>query len=188
VACCIGEKCWLFVSQGLCANSQNEIVYILKCLVDPETNQLVENTIPRQIFYHFLDIYQKSLRAYRITSMSHLLYDFDCVRRVSGLVNGEVADQLQNQNILLGNANNIGFLYYQPTEFNFKCCLKQLKDNLPSDSFLIGSLIQKSEMPWVKLFPLRLFLRLGEEFNSKLFLFLFYIIYNSKFVLETLCV
>lgn len=95
--------------------------------------------------------------------MSHLLYDFDCAK---GLLSEDEATDFQN--ILLGNEKNIGFLYYQPTRFNFQCCLQQLKEFLPRENFLIGSLIHKSEMPWVKLFPLRLYLRLGEEFDSKL--------------------
>lgn len=38
---------------------------------------------------------------------------------------------------------------------------------LPSQPFLFGLLIQKLEVPWAKVFPLRLLLRLGSEYNGE---------------------
>ena len=153
----------MLISQGLCANGQDEIMIILKLLPD-------EKSIPKQIFYYFLDIYEKSLKGFRITSMNHLLYDFDTVTSAKILKNQEesIGDtSLPEENSdLLGNKENVGFLYFRPTTYHYQCCFKKMKDYLPTDNFLIGLIIQKWELPWVKLFPLRLYLRLGEESNG----------------------
>lgn len=125
------------------------------------------------MLYHILDIYEKSLKAYRIAPMSYLYYDFETAKKNSHILenkaeNSSILDTADTKNeFLFGNKENIGFLYYRPTTYHFNCCLVELKEYLPSDNFLISALVQKAEMPWVKLFPLRLFLRLGEEFNSK---------------------
>jgi MAD (mothers against decapentaplegic) interacting protein len=57
----------------------------------------------------------------------------------------------------LGFSDLGGFLYLRPS---FQCM-----DNLdlPKSPFLFCVLITKWEMPWARLFPLRLMLRLGAE-------------------------
>ncbi|XP_059491177.1 zinc finger FYVE domain-containing protein 9 [Neocloeon triangulifer] len=52
-----------------------------------------------------------------------------------------------------------GFLYIRPTTQ----CLQRLV--LPPPPFLVALLLQKWEVPWARLFPLRLVLRLGYEFR-----------------------
>ncbi|CAB3361725.1 Hypothetical predicted protein [Cloeon dipterum] len=52
-----------------------------------------------------------------------------------------------------------GFLYIRPTTQ----CLQRLI--LPPPPFLVALLLQKWEVPWARLFPLRLVLRLGYEFR-----------------------
>ena len=42
-------------------------------------------------------------------------------------------------------------------------CVKQLL--LPSSPYLVGILLNRWEIPWAKVFPLRLLLRLGAEFR-----------------------
>ena len=42
-------------------------------------------------------------------------------------------------------------------------CVKQLL--LPSPPYLVGILLNRWEIPWAKVFPLRLLLRLGAEFR-----------------------
>lgn len=39
---------------------------------------------------------------------------------------------------------------------------------IPSSPFLFGILIQKLEVPWAKVFPIRLMLRLGAEYNGEI--------------------
>jgi MAD (mothers against decapentaplegic) interacting protein len=64
---------------------------------------------------------------------------------------------------LFGNPDNIGFLYYAPPLKYI--CLKNLESVLPSTAYLVGILLQKWEIPWAKLFPLRLFLAFGAQRN-----------------------
>lgn len=39
---------------------------------------------------------------------------------------------------------------------------------LPKQPFICGILIQKQEVPWAKVFPIRLMLRLGAEYGGEL--------------------
>lgn len=143
-------------------NGQEELVIILKCLIDNQTNEVKEKQIPREIIYHIMDIFDKSSKGFKITQMNHLLYDFESAK----------TEKAANA-ALLDNKENVGFFFYNPSEFHFKCCLKGLSDYLPEDKFLIGYLVQKWEIPWAKLFPLRLFLAIGESFNCRLFYYIY---------------
>ncbi|UYV66731.1 ZFYVE9 [Cordylochernes scorpioides] len=60
---------------------------------------------------------------------------------------------------LFGSRELSGFLLVRPT---FQC-LDRL--SLPAPPFLLALLIQRWEVPWAKVFPLRLALRLGAEFR-----------------------
>lgn len=60
---------------------------------------------------------------------------------------------------LFSSKENSGFIFVRPT---FQCTSKLI---LPSSPFLVAVLIHKFDVPWAKLFPLRLLLRLGAEFN-----------------------
>lgn len=156
----------MFITQGLCANGQDEIMIMVKFLPD-------EKSIPRQIFYHILDIYERSLKGFRVTSMNYVLYDFDSVKNAKDSKKhesdpGSDTSLPKEISYLFGNKENVGFLYFRPTTYHNKCCFKKMKDYLPAENFLIGCLVQKWEIPWVKLFPLRLCLRLGERFNGEL--------------------
>jgi hypothetical protein len=127
----------------------------LKCLID-ENNQIKETKIPKQVIYHIYDIYEKSLKGYKITTMSHLIYD------------SESTFSKNNEDYsLLDNNEIIAFLYFKPSDYHLKCCLKNIKEKFIENNFLISFLIQKSEILWAKLFPLRLYLRLSEEENGK---------------------
>lgn len=53
-----------------------------------------------------------------------------------------------------------GFLFIRPTDQ----CLQNVI--MPANPFLVALLIQRSEVPWAKIFPLRLLLRLGLEFST----------------------
>ena len=109
-----------------------------------------------------MDVFEKSAKGYKLTQMNHVLYDFESAKRI------DQPDGSLGPYLLLDNKDNAGFLYYQPTEFHLKCCLKSIVDYLPEEKYLIGYLLQKWEIPWAKLFPLRLFLSIGENFKSNL--------------------
>lgn len=61
----------------------------------------------------------------------------------------------------LGSKDHGGVLFFTPTF--------QPLDGLalPQVSFLCGLLIQKLEVPWAKVFPLRLLLALGAQYNGE---------------------
>lgn len=66
-----------------------------------------------------------------------------------------------NETGFLGNKDLTSLMFIRST---FQCS-KGL--HLPSPPFLYAILIHKLELPWAKLFPLRLKLRLGAEFKCE---------------------
>ncbi|XP_067137387.1 zinc finger FYVE domain-containing protein 9 isoform X2 [Centruroides vittatus] len=96
-----------------------------------------ENTIPRDIFRFFNMLYDNASKGVTVGNLGHLLFPEG----------------------ILGSREHSGFLFVRHT---FQCLGKLV---LPSAPFLIALLIQKWEVPWVKVFPLRLMLRLGAEFR-----------------------
>jgi MAD, mothers against decapentaplegic interacting protein len=159
------QKCWLFVTNGLCLNGQEELVFILKCIVNENNDQeVIEKQIPKEILYHIMDMYEKTAKGFKLTQMNHVLYDFNTEKNEN-----PTTTTTTSQLLLLDNKENIGFLYSSPTKFHYKYFLKHIPANYlpPSEQqFLIGYLIQKWEIPWAKLFPLRLYLSIGEQFNT----------------------
>ena len=148
--CCVKKPCWIFITQGFCTIGQDEFVYIIECF--NENDEFKDDKIPRQIFVHILDIYSKVSKGQFIKSMSYSLYQASS--------NSDSSDK----NYFLENKDNAGFLYFQPSKYS---CLKNLDVLLPNEPFLFGLLVQKWEIPWAKLFPLRLLLLMGAE--SKIF-------------------
>lgn len=192
------------MTSGLCTNAQDEIVYILKCtsselIDDNNDNNATSSTttndesphsssttssstlkFPRQILYHIMDVYTKASKGNRITSMQHLIYDFDASTLTRHMVedartaaaiaetHDDCADNNNNTStILLGNKDNAGFLYFQANRYHRKVLKAHFGVELMSEPFLVGFLVQRWEIPWAKLFPLRLYLRLGEQFDCE---------------------
>lgn len=61
----------------------------------------------------------------------------------------------------LGSKEHAGFLYVRST-------LQSLQGlPLPNQPYLFGLLVHQGEVPWAKVFPLRLMLRLGAEYRCK---------------------
>lgn len=56
--CCpdtdVNRKCWYMTTKGMHAVGQAEIVVLIQCLPD-------EKTIPKDIFTHFVQLYQEAL-------------------------------------------------------------------------------------------------------------------------------
>ena len=146
--CCVKKPCWVFTTQGLCTVGQDELVYIIECF-NP-TDELNDDKIPKQIFLHIIDIYSKVSKGQFIKSMSFSLY------QTATESNSEIVDS----RVFLDNIENAGFIYFQSSNFH---CLKNLNSILPTEPYLIGLLVKKWEIPWAKLFPLRLILLLGAE-------------------------
>ncbi|XP_069556732.1 zinc finger FYVE domain-containing protein 16 isoform X1 [Brachyistius frenatus] len=96
-----------------------------------------EKTLPRDLFTLYLSIYQDAQKG-------KFLAELDNVTFTSSF---------------LGSKDHAGMLFFSPT-------CQPLDDlTLPPQPFLFGLLIQKLEVPWAKVFPLRLLLRLGAEYS-----------------------
>lgn len=96
-----------------------------------------EKTLPRDLFTLYLNIYQDALR-------------------------GKFVDELDNVTFtssFLGSKDHGGMLFFSPS------CQPLDGLALPPPPFLLGLLVQKLEVPWAKVFPLRLLLRLGAEYQ-----------------------
>ncbi|XP_011728350.2 zinc finger FYVE domain-containing protein 16 isoform X1 [Macaca nemestrina] len=97
-----------------------------------------EDTVPKDIFRLFITIYKDALKGKYIENL----------------------DSITFTESFLSSKDHGGFLFITPTF--------QKLDGLPlpSNPFLCGILIQKLEIPWAKVFPMRLMLRLGAEYKA----------------------
>ncbi|XP_062843554.1 zinc finger FYVE domain-containing protein 9 [Trichomycterus rosablanca] len=126
----VNRKCWYVMSKGMHAVGQAEVVVLLQCLPD-------EKSVPKDIFSHFVQLYQEALTGKVLTHLSHSFFTQS----------------------FLGGKEHGGFLYITPT-------FQSLQDLLlPNPPYLFGILLQKWETPWAKVFPIRLMLRLGAEYR-----------------------
>ncbi|XP_022449538.2 zinc finger FYVE domain-containing protein 16 isoform X3 [Delphinapterus leucas] len=97
-----------------------------------------EDTIPKDIFRLFITIYKDALKGKYIGNL----------------------DSITFTESFLSSKDHGGFLFITPT-------FQKLDDLLlPGNPFLCGILIQKLEIPWAKVFPMRLMLRLGAEYKA----------------------
>ncbi|XP_010783464.1 zinc finger FYVE domain-containing protein 9, partial [Notothenia coriiceps] len=126
----VNRKCWYVTTKGMHAVGQAEVVILLQCHPD-------EKTIPKDIFTHFVQLYQEALSGNVLSHLSHSFFTQS----------------------FLGSKEHGGFLYISPS-------FQSLQDLLlPNPPYLFGLLIQKWETPWAKVFPIRLMLRLGAEYR-----------------------
>ncbi|KAL6091970.1 hypothetical protein STEG23_028177 [Scotinomys teguina] len=97
-----------------------------------------EDTVPKDIFRLFITIYKDALKGKYIENLDNLTFTES----------------------FLSSKDHGGFLFITPTFQNL--------DGLPvpTSPFLCGILIQKLEIPWAKVFPMRLMLRLGAEYKA----------------------
>ncbi|XP_026886369.2 zinc finger FYVE domain-containing protein 9 isoform X2 [Electrophorus electricus] len=126
----VNRKCWYVTTKGMHAMGQAEVVVLLQCLPD-------EKSIPKDIFSHFVQLYQEALTGNVLSHLGHSFFTQS----------------------FLGSREHGGFLYVSPT-------FQSLQDLLlPNPPYLFGILVQKWETPWAKVFPIRLMLRLGAEYR-----------------------
>ncbi|XP_005107726.1 uncharacterized protein LOC101855213 isoform X2 [Aplysia californica] len=133
--CCVSRICWSFVSRGMCTAGQSEVAILLELTEEEAVSESV--TPPRDIFLHLQYIYEEALKGNFIQNMGLTLV----------------------QQEFLGSREYGGFLFLQPT---FQCLNKL---SLPEPPYLFALLLQKWEVPWAKVFPIRLLLRLGAEYR-----------------------
>ncbi|XP_076004485.1 zinc finger FYVE domain-containing protein 9 isoform X2 [Genypterus blacodes] len=126
----VNRKCWYMTTKGMHAVGQAEVIVLLQCLPD-------EKSIPKDLFTHFVQLYQEALGGNVLSHLSHSFFT----------------------QTFLGSKEHGGFLYISPS-------FQSLQDlMLPNPPYLFGILIQKWETPWAKVFPIRLMLRLGAEYR-----------------------
>ncbi|KAM8851270.1 zinc finger FYVE domain-containing protein 9 isoform 2-T2 [Spinachia spinachia] len=126
----VNRKCWYMTTKGMHGVGQAEVVVLLQCLPD-------EKTIPKDVFKHFVQLYQEALSGNVLGHLSHSFFTES----------------------FLGSKEHGGFLYISPS-------FQSLQDLLlPNPPYLFGILVQKWETPWAKVFPIRLMLRLGAEYR-----------------------
>ncbi|XP_071436278.1 zinc finger FYVE domain-containing protein 16 isoform X2 [Pithys albifrons albifrons] len=97
-----------------------------------------EDVFPREILKLFLDIYKDAMKGRFIRNMENITF---------------------TENFLSSKEHG-GFLFVSPI---FQKLDAQI---LPDKPFLCGILIHKLEIPWAKVFPIRLMLRLGAEYGA----------------------
>uniref|UniRef100_A0A674A4H0 Zinc finger FYVE-type containing 9 n=1 Tax=Salmo trutta TaxID=8032 RepID=A0A674A4H0_SALTR len=126
----VNRKCWYVTTKGMHAVGQAEVVVLLQCLPD-------EKSFPKDLFSHFVYLYQEALTGNVLTHLGHSFFTQS----------------------FLGSREHGGFLYVTPS-------FQSLQDlMLPNPPYLFGVLLQKWETPWAKVFPIRLMLRLGAEYR-----------------------
>ncbi|XP_027736664.1 zinc finger FYVE domain-containing protein 16 [Empidonax traillii] len=97
-----------------------------------------EDVFPSEMFKLFLDIYKDAMKGRFVRNMENITFTEN----------------------FLSNKEHGGFLFVSPT-------FQKLDDQiLPDNPFLCGILIHKLEIPWAKVFPIRLMLRLGAEYGA----------------------
>ncbi|XP_054161437.1 zinc finger FYVE domain-containing protein 9-like [Oppia nitens] len=96
-----------------------------------------EDTFPRDIFRFFTTIFDNVTKGTVYNDLNHIFFPDG----------------------LFGFKDNSGFLFTRPT---LQCFSNMV---LPTPPFLLAILIHKWEIPWAKVFPIRLLLRLGAEYK-----------------------
>ncbi|NXV15079.1 ZFY16 protein, partial [Cepphus grylle] len=97
-----------------------------------------EEIFPSEIFKLFVDLYKDAMKGMLIRNMENITFT----------------------ETFLGNKEHGGLLFVSPI-------FQKLDDQiLPDSPVLYGILIHKMEIPWAKVFPIRLMLRLGAEYGA----------------------
>ncbi|KAJ0057580.1 hypothetical protein NL108_009357, partial [Boleophthalmus pectinirostris] len=97
-----------------------------------------EKILPQDLFTLYLNIYQDAQKGKFIDDLDNITFTSS----------------------FLGSKDHAGMLFFSHS------CQPLDGLSLPPEPFLFGLLIQKLEVPWAKVFPLRLLLRLGSEFGA----------------------
>ncbi|XP_065369430.1 zinc finger FYVE domain-containing protein 9 [Calliphora vicina] len=138
--CCLNRTVINFTTYGMHHVGNDEIVILLE-FEPPASKEDVSvggNLIPKDIFVHLNEIYNNAESGNPIQDLTHTS---------------------PQQPTFLGSRDYGGFIFIRPT---FQCMQDII---LPDNPYLIGILIHRYEVPWAKVFPLRLMLRLGAQYR-----------------------
>ncbi|XP_074611326.1 zinc finger FYVE domain-containing protein 9-like isoform X1 [Acropora palmata] len=86
LSCCVKKKCWCFVSEGMGAANQEEMVVLLECLKK-------EAMIPKDVLSHFNTAFAYAKQGHTVSELGYTIF-------------GQP---------FLGSSDNAGFLYFKPT-------------------------------------------------------------------------
>lgn len=143
--------------------------FLVMCMIVPVK---VKTNSFHNIFHNPL---QETHKKYTLTKIKYLLI----------FILGSTFDDLGHiifPEQILGSNDHRGFLFVRPT---FQCLSKLTVPNTP---YLVAILIHKWEVPWAKVFPIRLMLRLGAEcrckFNYNFILYILLVFMYSTFILN----
>lgn len=161
--CCVRRKCWSFATSGMRWVAQDEVVVLLEQESVTTTNDSVEDELlpPADIFYHLFSIYEEAMNKHHvIINLGHTVTPGTFLG-INSIFSFVLFCFFKKNNFytFLGSTEHGGFLFFR-TSFQ---CIQQLL--LPPPPYLVAVLLQRWEVPWAKVFPLRLLLRLGAEFR-----------------------
>ena len=149
----IENAAWMFATRGLCTVAQDELVFIFRDEAMQSANEIISDLLT-----HIHQIYLDATKGNDSTSnqMSHSLSRFSSgsfIRHLSLSLWSGVST-------FLSSSKAVGFLHLSdsntPNEY------------FPESPYLFCLLIHREELPTAQCFPMRLLLRLGYEYQSKL--------------------
>lgn len=127
-----------FTTCGMHQIGNDEVIILLEYEPPANKAEMTECPIPKDIFTLLNEVYMEAEKCNPIAELSFTM---------------------PQQSNFLGSREYGGFLYIRAT---FQCLQDVI---LPESPFLIGVLIHRYEVPWAKVFPLRLMLRLGAQYR-----------------------
>ncbi|XP_033156823.1 zinc finger FYVE domain-containing protein 9 [Drosophila mauritiana] len=140
MSCCMNRWVLNFTTSGLHHMGSDELIILLE-IKQPKQEEYVkgEVAIPKDLFQHLYEIYVEAEHA---RSGTH-----------------ELAFTSPRNANFLGSREHGGFIFIRPT---YQCLQGVI---VPDNPYLVGVLIHRHEVPWAKVLPLRLILRLGAQYR-----------------------
>ncbi|XP_041447795.1 zinc finger FYVE domain-containing protein 9-like [Drosophila obscura] len=141
MSCCMNRWVLNFTTSGLHHMGNDERVILLEIKQPPKQGEPAagEPAVPRDVFQHLYEIYVEAEQAR--SSIQELAF---------------TSPRSAN---FLGSREHGGFIYIRPT---YQCLQGVI---IPENPYLVGVLIHRHEVPWAKVLPLRLILRLGAQYR-----------------------
>ncbi|EDW02149.1 uncharacterized protein LOC6559938 [Drosophila grimshawi] len=136
MSCCMNRWVLNFTTSGLHHVGNDELIILLEIKPPPAA---AGASVPRDIFQHLFEIYVEA----------------ECARSSTQ----ELAFTSPRNANFLGSREHGGFIYIRPT---YQCLQGVI---VPENPYLVGVLIHRHEVPWAKVLPLRLILRLGAQYR-----------------------
>jgi len=69
--CCVEKKCWCFVSDGMGASNQEEVVILIKC----DSSDIEEAILTRKVLTQMNAIFEKAKHGHPVSDLEHMEFD-----------------------------------------------------------------------------------------------------------------